>query len=135
MQSQLAPRTWMKLTLGIAGIYNLVWGSVAVLLPEQMLSAFGVFPLPRYPQFWQCIGMVVGVYGVGYLLAARDPHRHWPIVFVGLLVKSSSRSFLVSVGNGSLLASLGLMLLANDLVLVGFLSLISYSAALPHCLA
>lgn len=133
MQSQLAPRTWMKLTLGIAGIYNLVWGSVAVLLPEQMLSAFGVSPLPRYPQFWQCIGMIVGVYGVGYLIASRDPHRHWPIVLVGLLGKVFGPiGFLVSESNGSLPGSLGLMLIANDLVWWLPFALILFSAARHH---
>ena len=39
---------------------------------------------PRYPQIWQCVGMIVGVYGVGYLVAASDPLRHWPIVLVGM---------------------------------------------------
>ena len=44
-------------------------------------------PQPNYPQFWQCIGMIVGVYGVGYAIAAFDPARHWPIVLVGFLGK------------------------------------------------
>ena len=33
------------------------------------------------------MGMIVGVYGIGYLIAARDPRTHWPIVLVGLLGK------------------------------------------------
>jgi peroxiredoxin len=40
-----------------------------------------------YPQLWQCIGMIVGVYGIGYACAALHPIRHWPIVLVGLLGK------------------------------------------------
>jgi hypothetical protein len=40
-----------------------------------------------YPQLWQCIGMIVGVYGVGYSIAARDPVRYWPLVLVGFLGK------------------------------------------------
>jgi small multidrug resistance pump len=43
--------------------------------------------LPRYPDIWQCVGMIVGVYGVGYLIAAFDPLRHWPVILVGLLGK------------------------------------------------
>lgn len=43
----------------------------------------------NYPEIWQCVGMIVGVivgvYGIGYLVAASDPRRHWPIVLVGLL--------------------------------------------------
>ncbi|MEL6926886.1 MAG: alkyl hydroperoxide reductase [Bacteroidota bacterium] len=42
---------------------------------------------PRYPMIWQCVGMIVGVYGVGYICAAYDPVRHWPIVLVGFLGK------------------------------------------------
>jgi hypothetical protein len=44
-------------------------------------------PQPNYPQFWQCIGMIVGVYGIGYAIAAFNPVRHWPIVLVGFLGK------------------------------------------------
>ena len=33
------------------------------------------------------VAFVATVYGVGYAVAARDPLRHWPIVFVGLLGK------------------------------------------------
>ena len=36
---------------------------------------------------WQGMGMVVGVYGIGYWLASYDPIRHWPIVLVGFLGK------------------------------------------------
>ena len=36
---------------------------------------------------WQGMGMVIGVYGLGYWWAARSPLVHWPIVAVGLLGK------------------------------------------------
>ena len=36
---------------------------------------------------WQGMGMVIGVYGLGYWWAAEDPIRHWPIVAVGFLGK------------------------------------------------
>ena len=48
--------------------------------------AVGIEP-PNYPELWQCIGMIVGVYGIGYLAASTDPVRHWPIVLVGFLGK------------------------------------------------
>jgi len=40
-----------------------------------------------YPQLWQGIGMIVGVYGIAYILAARDPAAKWEIVLVGFLGK------------------------------------------------
>ena len=63
---------WMKTTLKFAGVYNILWGAYAVLLPTHFFTTIGI-ELPRYIEFWQCIGMIVGVYGIGYWLAASDP--------------------------------------------------------------
>lgn len=78
---------WMRRVLIAAGIYNLLWGAVVVLAPGWTAKLAGFDPAPRYPELWQCIGMIVGVYGVGYWIAAYNPVRHWPIVLVGLLGK------------------------------------------------
>jgi hypothetical protein len=80
------PPRWMRGWLVAAGVYNLLWGGAAVLFPSLPFRLLGMAQ-PNYPQLWQCIGMIVGVYGVGYLLAARDPARHWPVVLVGFLGK------------------------------------------------
>jgi len=76
----------MKLTLKLAGIYNVLWGSLVVLFPLRFFELFGM-EAPNYPELWQCIGMIVGVYGVGYWIAASDPLTHFPIVLVGFLGK------------------------------------------------
>ena len=77
----------MGRVLLLAGVYNLAWGSACVAFPVATLELLGVAPLPTVPQLWQCIGMIVGVYGLGYLIASRDPFRHWPITLIGLLGK------------------------------------------------
>ena len=76
----------MRHVLWGAGIYHVLWGAWAVLFPGAIFDWLGM-PQPNYPQFWQCIGMIVGVYGLGYAIAAFDPVRHWPIVLVGFLGK------------------------------------------------
>jgi small multidrug resistance pump len=77
---------WMTITLYAAAIYNLAWGAFTILFPNAIFDWLGA-DRPNYPGIWQCVGMIVGVYGIGYALAARDPARHWPIVLVGLLGK------------------------------------------------
>lgn len=77
---------WMTITLYAAAIYNLAWGAFTILFPNAIFDWLGAVR-PNYPGIWQCVGMIVGVYGIGYALAARDPARHWPIVLVGLLGK------------------------------------------------
>lgn len=77
---------WMKAALLAAAIYNLLWGAAVILWPNLLFTWAGM-TLPNYPEIWQCVGMIVGVYGVGYWAASGDPVRHWPIVLVGLLGK------------------------------------------------
>lgn len=111
-----APPTWMFITLVAAGIYNLIWGTVAILFPNLLFRAVAM-ELPRYPELWQCIGMIVGVYGVGYLIAARNPLRHWPIVLVGFLGKVFGPiGFVFSILKGTLPPAFGLTIITNDLI-------------------
>jgi len=61
--------------------------------------------------------MVIGVYGIGYGIAARDPLRHWPIVLVGLLGKVLGPiGFVWAVNHGELPLAMGWTILTNDLI-------------------
>ena len=72
--------------LFLAGIYNMLWGAWVILFPTSLFLAAKI-PLPIYPMIWQSVGLVVGVYGIGYIIASTDYRRHWPIVLVGFLGK------------------------------------------------
>ena len=112
----------MQTTLRLAAIYNLLRGMVAVLCPIQSFEFFGMKP-PLYPQLWQCIGMIVGVYGIGYWLAANNPMVHWPIVLVGFLGKIFGPiGFAKALISGQLPLKFGLNIIFNDLIwLIPFL--------------
>ncbi|MEM9588373.1 MAG: peroxiredoxin-like family protein [Planctomycetota bacterium] len=115
-------RPWMRTTLFLAAAYNLLWGAWVILRPGDFFQFAGIEP-PRYLGIWQCVGMIVGVYGVGYAIAARDPIRHWPITLVGFLGKIFGPiGFLfgllsTSPGDpGRLPLSWGLTIITNDLI-------------------
>ncbi len=76
----------MSLTLRVAGIYNLLWGAWVVLFPAHFFILTGM-ERPSQLMIWQGMGMVIGVYGLGYWWAAQNPTVHWPIVMVGMLGK------------------------------------------------
>jgi small multidrug resistance pump len=76
----------MSLILKLAAVYNILWGAWVVLFPQALFSLLHM-PPPLYIELWQCIGMIVGVYGLGYWFASKDPLTHWPITLVGLLGK------------------------------------------------
>jgi hypothetical protein len=115
--STFSPAPWMRRVLLAAAVYNVAWGAFAIVSPLAVFRWCGFDPLPSYPELWQCLGMVIGVYGVGYGIAAFDPYRHWAILFVGLLGKLFGPIGFVALAlSGRLPWSFGAMLLFNDLI-------------------
>lgn len=107
---------WMSAWLRAAGLYNMLWGAAVIIAPNLVFELLDA-DTPRYPQLWQCVGMIVGVYGVGYWIAARDPYRHWPIVLVGLLGKVfGPLGFVFAILTSDFPASFAWIILPNDLV-------------------
>lgn len=71
------------MAFGAAAVYNIAFGLWASLFP---LAFFRLFALetPRYPAIWACLGMVIGLYGVGYAYAAWRLDRAFPFIAIGL---------------------------------------------------
>ena len=117
LRSQNSGHRWMSAVLVLAGIYNLAWGSAVIVAPQFLFQLAG-FSLPlTHPAIWQCVGMIVAVYGIGYVIASRSPFVHWPIVLVGLLGKILGPiGFVMGVVARELPASLGWTILLNDVV-------------------
>jgi small multidrug resistance pump len=107
---------WMFRVLWFAGLYNLAFGAWVVLTPRSLFSLIGMSP-PTPILIWQCVGMIVGVYGVGYICAAYSPLRHWPIVLVGLLGKILGPiGFCIAARRGDLPWKFGWVNVTNDLI-------------------
>ncbi|WKV11590.1 alkyl hydroperoxide reductase [Marivirga harenae] len=77
---------YQKITLKIAAIYNILWGGWVVLFPQHFFDLVGMERI-NHPMVWQGMGMVIGVYGLGYWWSSHNPLRHWPIIMVGFLGK------------------------------------------------
>lgn len=110
------PPAWIRAVLYLAAAYNLIWGAVVIIFPYLLFDQLGM-TRPIYPGIWQCVGMIVGVYGIGYFIAASNAYRHWPIVLVGFLGKIFGPiGFLVAVRNGELPWAFGITIIFNDLI-------------------
>ncbi len=114
--AQLNGPAWARWWLIAAGWYNLAWGSTVIAFPHLLFDVTDIERM-RYPEIWQCVGMIVGVYGVGYLIASRDPRRHWPIILVGLLGKVFGPiGFAVALSRGVFPPTFAVTILFNDLI-------------------
>ncbi len=109
-------KKWMSVVLKLAGIYNIVWGTWVVLFPHMAFEISGA-QIPNYLEIWQCVGMIVAVYGLGYWLAANNPLRHWPIVLVGFLGKIFGPiGFVFAIIKGTFPLVFGWNIIFNDLI-------------------
>jgi hypothetical protein len=105
-----------RIVLGLAAAYNVALGSWAVLAPDAFFRLFDLEP-PRHPAVWQCLGMVLGCYGLLYAWAARHLEHARPIVFVGLLGKVLGPvGWLFTVGSGEWPLRTVTLLFLDDLV-------------------
>ena len=110
-------QNFFRITLKVAAIYNLVWGAFIVLFPNAIFDFAGLPRMENYIGIWQCVGMIVGVYGIGYWIAASDPQRHWPIVLVGFLGKIFGPiGFIDAYMTGVFNLKFGLTIITNDLI-------------------
>lgn len=75
-----------RLIFTAAAAYNILFGLWCSLTPLAFFRLFDLEP-PRYPAIWACLGMVVGLYGVGYAYAAWRLDRAFPFIAIGLAGK------------------------------------------------
>jgi len=71
---------------GLAAVYNVAFGIWACFWPGALFASLEMAP-PNYPSLWQCLGMVVGLYGLLYAYAAARLDRAKLIIAVGLAGK------------------------------------------------
>jgi len=107
---------WEFYLLWLAGIYNISFGFWAIFFPKSAFEIFGL-AVPHYLELWQCLGMIVGVYGLGFIIAAYNPIRYWPIILIAFLGKSFGPiGFTKAIIDQSFPISFGLIILLNDMI-------------------
>jgi hypothetical protein len=99
-----------------AAAYNAVFGALATLWPNAIFDWLNI-ARPNYPPLFQAIGMMVGVYAIGYALIAINPERYGPFVWVGLLGKACGPIGLAfAARTGQLPWRFGWVNVMNDLI-------------------
>lgn len=115
-QIEKTPPIWMRNWLLTAAVYNALWGAWVVLFPFHLFDLTHM-ARPNYPELWQCVGMIVGCYAVGYFFASFNAYRYWPVIAVGLLGKILGPiGFAKALIEGTFSPWFGLNILTNDLI-------------------
>ena len=79
-------RPWMRNLLRFAGCYNLLVGVSLTVFYHEMFKTLGL-PKPSLIMYVQLVGILVALFGVGYLLVASNPLQNRNLMLLGFLSK------------------------------------------------
>ncbi len=113
-RQRLAP--WMHVLLKFAGYYNLVAGLAMMILYHEGYKILGV-PKPEFVLPIQLVGLLVAIFGLGYLLVDREPSLNRNVLWLGLLSKAIGPMFALPwIFDGTLpLAMLAVLFFADTI--------------------
>ena len=99
-----------------AALYNIIWAIVVTTWPVQTAQLVGVDATSFVP-FVQVVGMMVGVYAIGYYLLARAPERYCGFIWIALAGKTlGPLGFVYYAWKGLLPWSFGWTCVFNDVL-------------------
>lgn len=114
---EAAPPRWPVVWLILGGIHSIVWGLGIILMPGPASAIYGLSAPPHDLFLWQGTGLVIVLFGTGYLIAASSPFHHWAVVLIGLLAKVLGPiGMLVAVLRGEVSANVLWLLPVNDVI-------------------
>ncbi|MCA9009053.1 MAG: hypothetical protein KDB01_04870 [Planctomycetaceae bacterium] len=112
-----AASSWKRVALCVAGLQCLLWGCFIVLWPSLSARCYGFAEPPTELFLWQGMGLVIVLFGLGYVIAATDPAQHWVMILIGLLSKSLGPIGMAwSVHLGSVSRQVLYLIPINDLI-------------------
>ncbi len=80
--------TFWRVVFALAAAFN--FAVAAIMLTGPMSLAASTGQGPSADQFYlQTSGVMIAVFGLGYAMAARDPIRNRPIIWLGLIGKAA----------------------------------------------
>lgn len=115
-----------------AGLYHLIFCVWTNAWPHQYFDWFGV-EHPTHPMMWRGLGLISGAFGLGFLIAARSPVRHWAIVLIGFIkINLVLVAFALAALEGRVPIEVGLLVGLDDLIWWFPFAAILWAAAQAH---
>ncbi len=83
---------WMRKLLVFVGCYNLLAGLTMIVFYHECFKFIGL-PKPQLMLPMQLVGILVGLFGVGYLLVASNPIENRNLLLLGFWSKALGSAF------------------------------------------
>lgn len=113
---QATLQSWMRPLLCLAGVFNISAGVCMVVFYHEGYKLLGI-PRPELVLPVQIMGILVALFGVGYLLVAKNPVENRNILALGFWSKALSSALAISyVANGQMPLSFLPVVIFADIV-------------------
>lgn len=123
---------WMPRLLVVAGIYHLLFCLWSNAWPHLYFDWCNV-EQPTHPMMWRGLGLISGAFGIGFLIAARSPVRHWAIVLMGFIKFNLVLIvFIIAAIEQQIPRGIGLLVVVDDLIWWFPFAAILWAAAQAH---
>jgi hypothetical protein len=126
-------KAWMSWTLRIAGVYNIGAGMVMIVFYHECYRLLGI-PKPELVLPIQLVGLLVAIFGIGYLMVDRAPMANRNVLLLGLLSKLSGPMLAaIYIVRGELPIAMLLVLFFADIIyLYPFWRILRWLGAAAH---
>lgn len=133
MNNQNPLNSWMYLLLKFAGGYNILAGVSMILFYHEGFELLGISK-PEFSMPIQLVGLLVGIFGVGYLMVERAPVENRNILLLGFLSKLLGPLLAVAyIIKGELpMAMLPVLFFADTIYLIPFWLIYRRASQLSH---
>ena len=110
----MADSRWAKHLLTIVGVYYLLSGLFNSIFPKVAFKVANM-DVPLHLFVWQHVSILFAVLGFGFLIAASNPTRYWPIILMGILKMGFGLGgYVLLLINGGVSIAFGLHVLLAD---------------------
>lgn len=110
----MADSRWTKHLLTLVGVYYLFSGLFNAIFPKVAFKVANM-DIPSHLFVWQNVSILFAVLGFGFLIAASNPIRYWPIILMGILKMGFGLGgYLILLINGCVSMTFGLHVLLAD---------------------
>lgn len=122
----------MRKVLLAAGSYHVLFAIWAICWPHLWFDWAGK-DQPNHPLLWQGVGIIMGLFGIGMILASRNPIQNWMIVLFGFIKFTLGvAGFMIAYLNREIAFSALWMMVVDDLVWWPFFGAILWAAIQAH---
>lgn len=122
----------MRITMLLAAASHILFAVWTNCWPHHYFDLINI-PRPNHPMLWRVLGMLVGVLGIAFFFAAKNPIQYWVVVLIGLAKTVIATVFVsLAIQRGDLPGASLYLLFFDDIIWIIPFAMILWASIRAH---